>query len=289
MKKKTKKSKAPTTVKKTEFEGQPINDYPLAYGELIEFAKKGPHKTPCGMFGKNESYPEIGWDLPGYYLAIYLGEYFSDKDPAIEELKQILYEEHDIDKGKENNKRISDWLQWYFPQMMRPVKNISIYLRGFEMGLPGAFNHTRNSGLNALAALKWCIDQEDLGTGSINFYENQTDSLKRIIQELQYKGVLEGRCRLVKSSRPPLNWNPIIEEYTRKGLATYKKDGLRGYINFKCELLADNSAYPLAEIDETRILPPELLGKIETWEPSNYMFMSTFPKLEDSKKTNQAA
>ena len=286
-KKETKKPKLQTIEKKIEFRGQPIEDYPPLYQELIEFAKKGPHKTPCGMFGKNEKYPEIGWDLPGYYLAIYLGEYFSNEDPAIEELKQILYEKNT--EEKENKKRTSGWLQWYFPRMIRPVKNISMYLRGFEIGLPGSLCCTKKHGFNALAALKYCIEQETLGDASIIFYKGQTDTLKRIIEEIHYKGILESRCRLIKPSRPALNWNPIIEEYTRKGLAAYKKNGLRGYINFKCEMLADNSTYPRAEIDESRILPLELLGKIEIWEPSNYMFRSTFPKLEDPGKANQAA
>ncbi len=265
---------------KRRFKGKPINDRPADFDHLLKFARKGPYKI-------NEKYPDVKLDLPGYFLARNLGNYFKDKDLAIEELKAILYDPHDGGFDyKKTQKDIYEWLRWYFPKMMKSItKGYTKFIRGFETGLPGDINRTMNHSLDALTYLFDFIKNGnshcDYGT---RFLLNEVDCLKSFIEQRGYIEALQDQYPVL--CKTPLDWDPVIEEHTREAQREYKKGGLPGYVHYMREfVLANNRVHADHRVDETRFLPKNLWGRVDFGEVQIKMYtLPDLPKLTWSRR-----
>jgi hypothetical protein len=253
---------------KMRFKGKPIKDYPDEFMRLIRLAMEKVTEV-------NEEFPDVDFDLPGYYLGRHLRDYFNDGDSAIEELKSILYDDHLEKEYEDIERELRGWLRWYFPKMLKAVRKGMIrFTRGFRAGLPGA-DKEKVRALNALEYLTISI-RDGNEFGHIAGRRNNVRELDQYLQNYQYLKYLEQKCPI----KPPkqLSWNPGLEKYTRWAAKEYREKGLEGYRHMVGEfVLANNEPYSDAKIDESRFLPEKLWGKVDFGKIQNCMYIFPFP------------
>ena len=238
---------------KTKFKGKPINDCPEEFKRLVRLAKEGPKKI-------NDEYKDVTLDFAAYYLGARLGDYFKNDDPQIEELKTILYDrEWGTDGEKDGDKNLYNWLRWYFPKMMKFIsKGYTRFLRGFKMAMPGATNWWKQTAVVASTIVDSFVKNgvvPYLGTSSLVY---RIDEINCYVRKVEYLKALQKQYPVICAT--PLGWDPAVEHYTRWAAKKYHKEGLPGYIDFMTKVLQSEDR---KKVDETRILPKELRGRVD--------------------------